>query len=273
MIINKQQRFRRPDKERQSLTWINVTITISFLLCFLISGFLPSYLLPAYEEVENRPPTPPPPYSASQPSANAESASQQQSDELCASLPPSCAVVASESSSTGQCIEDAHHPPAHCPTRNANKPYLSCDEDDQQQQVATATTPDITKQNGDQGLDACPESKDKNPGRHRRFTGDSGIEVCVCSRETEEEDGEEHMKELEGLLNREGSQEQDFCDSCNPNGSDLQRSVNEELGFAGSDRSSEHRESPAQRPPICLHLHTINEQETHQHGNNVEPQN
>ncbi|XP_015412668.1 PREDICTED: WW domain binding protein 1-like, partial [Myotis davidii] len=29
---------------------------------------------------------------------------------------------------------------------------------------------------------ALPDSKDKTPGRHRRFTGDSGIEVCVCNR-------------------------------------------------------------------------------------------
>ncbi|XP_062850879.1 WW domain binding protein 1-like a [Trichomycterus rosablanca] len=235
--------------------------------------FLPSYLLPAYEEVENRPPTPPPPYSASQPGENPESVSPQQSDEICSSLQPSCTVPASESSSSGHCIEDTHHLPVHCPTGNANKPYLSFEEDSQQQQVASATTPDITKQSGDQGLDACPESKDKTPGRHRRFTGDSGIEVCVCSREPEEEDGEDHMKELEGLLDREGLQEQDFCDSCNPNSNGLQRSDNEELGFAGPERSPEHREPPIQRPPICLHLHTINEQEAHQHGNNAEPQN
>lgn len=171
------------------------------------------------------------------------------------------------------CIEETHCPSAHRPAGDAHKPYLSFEEDSQQQQVASATSLEIGKngkeplKSGDPGLDCCPENKDKTVGRHRRFTGDSGIEVCVCSRgpgegEYEEED---EMKEFEGLLDRDDLQEQDFCDSCNPHN-------DEEQGFALLERSPEHREPPLQRLPISLQLHTINEQEAPQHGNSADPQ-
>ncbi|KAK2852612.1 hypothetical protein Q7C36_007813 [Tachysurus vachellii] len=241
--------------------------------------FLPSYLLPAYEEVENRPPTPPPPYSASQPGQSTDSVSPEQNNELCPSLQTGSTATASEGNSTMNCIEETARPPAHRPTGDAHKPYLSFEEDSQQQ-LASATSPEISKTDkeplkcGDQGLDCCTESKDKTVGRHRRFTGDSGIEVCVCSRgpgegEYEEED---EMKELEGLLDREELQKQDFCDSCNPHNDDLQGPGDEEQGFVGPERSPEHRDPPLHRLPISLQLHTINELEASQQGNSADSQ-
>ncbi|GAA6107448.1 WW domain binding protein 1-like a [Tachysurus ichikawai] len=242
--------------------------------------FLPSYLLPAYEEVENRPPTPPPPYSASQPGQSTDSVSPEQNNELCPSLQTGSTATASEGNSTMHCIEETARPPAHRPTGDTHKPYLSFEEDSQQQQVASATSPEISKtdkeplKSGDQGLDCCTESKDKTVGRHRRFTGDSGIEVCVCSRgpgegEYEEED---EMKELEGLLDRDELQKQDFCDSCNPHNDNLQGPGDEEQGFVGTERSPEHRDPPLHRLPISLQLHTINEQEASQQGNSADSQ-
>ncbi|KAI5616243.1 WW domain binding protein 1-like, partial [Silurus asotus] len=237
--------------------------------------FLPSYLLPAYEEVENRPPTPPPPYSAPQPGQGTDLVSPEQGDELRPSLQTCSPATASDTNSTVHCIEETDRHSAHRSAGDAHKPYLSFEEDDQQQQVASATSPEITKtgkepsKSGDQVLDSCPESKEKTLGRHRRFTGDSGIEMCVCSRgpgEGEDEE-EDEMKELSGLLDRE-----DFCDSCNPHNDGLQGPVDEEQGFAGPERSSEHREPPLQRLPISLHLHTINEQEAPQQGNSADPQ-
>uniref|UniRef100_A0A3B1IZ98 WW domain binding protein 1-like a n=1 Tax=Astyanax mexicanus TaxID=7994 RepID=A0A3B1IZ98_ASTMX len=247
--------------------------------------FLPSYLLPAYEEVENRPPSPPPPYSASQSGPGGDALSPEQTDELCPSQhSPSPTIPVSESSSTRDCIEESHCPAVHSPTGDAHKPYLSFEEDSQQQQVASATSPEMAKQGScdkelskaaEQGQpDSCPESKDRTPGRHRRFTGDSGIEVCVCNRGPGEEDEEEEddMKELEGLLDGEGLREQDFCESCNPCNNSPQQSRDEEQGFGAPVRGLEPREPPQQRPPICLHLHTINEQEGPHHGNNTDPQ-
>uniref|UniRef100_A0A8B9JLY1 WW domain binding protein 1 like n=1 Tax=Astyanax mexicanus TaxID=7994 RepID=A0A8B9JLY1_ASTMX len=247
--------------------------------------FLPSYLLPAYEEVENRPPSPPPPYSASQSGPGGDALSPEQTDELCPSQhSPSPTIPVSESSSTRDCIEESHCPAVHSPTGDAHKPYLSFEEDSQQQQVASATSPEMAKQGScdkelskaaEQGQpDSCPESKDRTPGRHRRFTGDSGIEVCVCNRGPGEEDEEEEhdMKELEGLLDGEGLREQDFCESCNPCNNSPQQSRDEEQGFGAPVRGLEPIEPPQQRPPICLHLHTINEQEGPHHGNNTDPQ-
>ncbi|TSK22727.1 WW domain binding protein 1-like [Bagarius yarrelli] len=240
--------------------------------------FLPSYLLPAYEEVENRPPTPPPPYSPSQPGQSTDSVSSEQNHELCPSLQTGSTATASESNSTVHCIEEASHSPAHRPMGDEHKPYLSFEEDrQQQQQVASATSTEISKnfkELGDQGLESFLESKDKTVGRHRRFTGDSGIEVCICSRgpgdgEYEEE---EEMKELEGLLDREELQKQDFCDSCNSHNDSLHEPGDEEQGFAGPERNPEHRETPVQRLPISLQLHTINEQEAPQQSNSTDPQ-
>lgn len=179
------------------------------------------------------------------------------------------------------CIEEASRPPAHRPIGDVHKPYLSFEADSQQQQDASATSPEISKnakellKSGDQGLDCCPESKDKTVGRHRRFTGDSGIEVCICSPGPGEGEYEEEdvMKELEGLLDTEELQKQDFCDSCNPHNDSLQGPGNEEeQGFAGPERSPEHREPPLQRLPISLQLHTINEQEAPQQRNSADPQ-
>ncbi|XP_051504042.1 WW domain binding protein 1-like isoform X1 [Myxocyprinus asiaticus] len=234
--------------------------------------FLPGYLLPAYEEVENRPPTPPPPYSASQPgqSTSTDPMCSEQPDELCPPLQSSPVASASENCSPGPCIEQPHSPTTHCPARNAHKPYLSLEEDEQIQQVACATSHSLVKQSsedltkpGEQGLDCSPDSKDKTSGRHRHFTGDSGIEVCVCSQGPG--DREEEMKELVGHMDGGLLEEQDFCDSCNPRSSSPQGLGDEEQGLAASD-------GEPQQPPVCLHLHTIIEQEDPHHGNKIDPQ-
>lgn len=243
--------------------------------------FLPGYLLPAYEEVENRPPTPPPPYSASQPpqSTSTDPLCSEQPDELCSPLQSSpAAPSASENCSPGPCVDQPHSPTTHRPARNAHKPqYLSLEEDRQLQQVACATSHSPVKQGSssedltEPGEDCSSESKDKTPGRHRRFTGDSGIEVCVCSQGPRDGEEEEEMKELVGHMDGGELEEQDFCDSCNPRGSSPPLGPgDEEQGLAASDVPLEHREP--QRPPVCLHLHTINEQDGPHHGNNTDPQ-
>uniref|UniRef100_A0AAY4D9S1 Uncharacterized protein n=1 Tax=Denticeps clupeoides TaxID=299321 RepID=A0AAY4D9S1_9TELE len=114
--------------------------------------YFSDYLLPAYEEVVNRPATPPPPYSAAQ-----------------------------------ACLH-------------------------------------LTSARGD----GHPEEKERTPGRRRRFTGDSGIEVCVCSRAAGE-GGDAR----EGLADGEAPGPQDFCDSCSPGGEDEER-------------------APQQRPPSSV---------------------
>ncbi|XP_008320745.1 WW domain binding protein 1-like a isoform X2 [Cynoglossus semilaevis] len=96
--------------------------------------FLPAYLLPPYEEVENRPTTPPPPYTPVQ----TEPQPTEPSEDL--PLRPNLAVPISR-------IEDA----------------------------ALQNTPEATNAHLHNGNNP---NKDSTPGRYRRFTGDSGIEVC-----------------------------------------------------------------------------------------------
>ncbi|KAJ8360129.1 hypothetical protein SKAU_G00166540 [Synaphobranchus kaupii] len=197
--------------------------------------FLPNYLLPAYEEVENRPPTPPPPYSALQTGQTSGSSpvSAEQEDGLCPPQPPTPTPPVSD---------------AHPPRRSIEElaPPVEGKALQDQSQVASALELAGCKE---PLKDFSSEDKDHTPGRHRRFTGDSGIEVCVCSRGP---DGQE-LKELEGLLGPA-----DFCDGCATYSSSA-AGGDEEQGQPSSPESAQLE--PLPRPPVCLLLHTINEQE------------
>lgn len=102
---------------------------------------------------------------------------------------------------------------------------------------------------------APPDSKDKTPGRHRRFTGDSGIEVCVCSRGHHDGD----LKEFDTLIDDALDGPLDFCDSCH-----VRPPVDEEEGLCLSSegQAREHGHPHLPRPPACLLLNTINEQDS-----------
>lgn len=139
--------------------------------------------------------------------------------------------------------------------------------------------------------EGCTDDKDRLPnGRRRRFTGDSGIEVCVCgTRGSSSFSGaggmcqeDKELRELETLLSREGDEEEtgDFCDSC---GHRASFSVEDEQVMGGLERRVAHGPSgPPQlahligsaspQPPVCLLLHTINEQEGPHHSTGSEPQ-
>ncbi|XP_029377143.1 WW domain binding protein 1-like a [Echeneis naucrates] len=95
--------------------------------------FLPTYLLPAYEEVVGRPATPPPPYTPLQ-------------------LVPPPTDPPEESLCTQSVISVPSDTDAALPVASEAPQTL----------LHSATNP----------------NKDSTPGRYRRFTGDSGIEVC-----------------------------------------------------------------------------------------------
>ncbi|XP_064173528.1 WW domain binding protein 1-like a isoform X2 [Anguilla rostrata] len=196
--------------------------------------FLPNYLLPAYEEVVNRPPTPPPPYSALQTgqTGGASPVPAEPEDGLHpaqtpAPSPPAC---------------DPH--PPRPGTEEPAPPGGDKAPQDGSQEAPAVGPPDCKEPLRDWG----PEEKERAGGRHRRFTGDSGIEVCVCGRAP---DGPE-LKELEGLLGPA-----DFCEGCAAvAGGDPER------GRPPSPESTPPPPAePHPRPPVCLLLHTINEQE------------
>uniref|UniRef100_A0A3Q3W7L3 Uncharacterized protein n=1 Tax=Mola mola TaxID=94237 RepID=A0A3Q3W7L3_MOLML len=129
--------------------------------------FLPSYLLPAYEEVNDLPVMPPPPYTPLQSA-------------------PTSMDPAEES---------------HCPTSVVHVPT---DAD-----VALPASVEVLSHvHG-----TYNPNKDLTPGRYRRFTGDSGIEVCDGQElldqhgltEREEETEEEGTGQMEGPYNPQPS--------------------------------------------------------------------
>lgn len=142
---------------------------LSYLSALCYSpGFLPTYLLPAYEEVVDRPATPPPPYTPLQP---ATSPTDPPEESPC---PHSAIFVSSDADAV------------LCATPEATQTHLHS---------------------------AYNPNKDSTPGRYRRFTGDSGIEVC---------DGQE-LWDQHGFLEREEEieergvgQMEDPCDGCGP---------------------------------------------------------
>lgn len=136
-------------------------------LCCYFPGFLPTYLLPAYEEVVDRPSTPPPPYTPLQ-----------------SALPPT------EPPDESPCPHSAVSVPHDADAEHPDTPGAT-------QTLHSAYNP----------------NKDLTPGRYRRFTGDSGIEVCDSQElwdqhsllEREEETEEEAVEQME-----------DLCDGCGP---------------------------------------------------------
>lgn len=236
--------------------------------------FLPNYLLPPYEEVVNRPPTPPPPYSAF----------QRQQQQL---LPPPGGPAGGNppGADPPQGSQGAQSSPLSGPSRSSTRPPSVADP----QSPEVPTDREATKA---PGMESCssvtghgeldpgafldrdseckeellkdsssehggvpPDSKDKTPGRHRRFTGDSGIEVCVCNRGHHDDD----LKEFNTLIDDALDGPLDFCDSCH-----VRPPVDEEEGLCLSSegQAREHGHPHLPRPPACLLLNTINEQDS-----------
>lgn len=104
--------------------------------------------------------------------------------------------------------------------------------------------------NQDRDVEVRDEDKDELVARRRHFTGDSGIEVCLCSRGTENH----RAKELEQLLHNEGhGGSMEFCDSCG--------AEDEHVSEQGPQLDASSSPPPRQLHPVCLYLHTIREQE------------
>ncbi|XP_060754960.1 WW domain binding protein 1-like b [Neoarius graeffei] len=159
--------------------------------------FLPSYLLPDYEDVTNHPLTPPPPYcnlSAGPPACtnNDQQEAQCSSREAAPVLTASTALCSSPDPMGLENSRENQHRDYEKDRETVLKQDMACED-----QVRDEEVPE--------------EEKDGLMGRRRHFTGDSGIDVCLCSQGTESH----RTKELEELLSSEvngGSME--FCDDC-----------------------------------------------------------
>ncbi|XP_038613892.1 WW domain binding protein 1-like isoform X1 [Tachyglossus aculeatus] len=249
--------------------------------------FLPNYLLPPYEEVVNRPPTPPPPYSALQ-----QQQQQQQQPPQCIPVgnsptgpDPSRSLQAAQSSPPGMASGNGPRPPSVAapepPTAPVDRaapkapgpepgssgaglgelgdpgPFLEKDSECGEELLQDYSSEPLDPSG------AFPDSKDKTPGRHRRFTGDSGIEVCVCSRGHHDD-----LKEFDGLIDDALDGPLDFCDSCH-----VRPPGDEEEGLfpPAEDQPREHGHHHLPRQPACILLNTINEQDSPNSQSNSSP--
>lgn len=224
----------------------------------------------------NRPPTPPPPYSAFQfqqqqllppppqggpaggspPGADPPQGSQgAQSSPLSgpsrsSTRPPSVADPQSPEVPTDQEATKASGMESGSPVASHGEldPGAFLDRDSECKE-------ELLKDSSSEHGGIPPDSKDKTPGRHRRFTGDSGIEVCVCNRGHHDDD----LKEFNTLIDDALDGPLDFCDSCH-----VRPPVDEEEGLCLSSegQAREHGHPHLPRPPACLLLNTINEQDS-----------
>ncbi|KFP80727.1 WW domain binding protein 1-like, partial [Acanthisitta chloris] len=207
--------------------------------------FLPNYLLPPYEEVVNRPPTPPPPYSALHQQCVPAGSSSTIPDTP-RNLQPAQSSSAAPGSNNGSTTEPGGTSPgAEQGERAGPDKDTECKEE-----LLKGYSSESLEQSG-----AIPDAKDKTPGRQRRFTGDSGIEVCICNRGHHDDD----LKELDGLIDDGLDGPLDFCDSCSgrPHGDE-----EEGLFSAAEEQHREHSHHHLPRQPVCVLLNTINEQDS-----------
>ncbi|XP_007909782.1 WW domain-binding protein 1 isoform X1 [Callorhinchus milii] len=157
--------------------------------------------LPAYEEVAGHPPTPPPPYSElqqqqqqqqntvqnnSRDTAVGGSHEQLSSREAVASLPGQVEAEPRPQTESNSFSSDEHEAesgqePATCTPAPAN-----CSGDEHDTVSTQGEESDLHPASDLHSLDLDPhicdhgETKEESSSRHRRITGDSGIEVCVC---------------------------------------------------------------------------------------------
>ncbi|XP_061625789.1 WW domain binding protein 1-like b isoform X1 [Phyllopteryx taeniolatus] len=256
--------------------------------------FLPSYLLPDYEEVVNRPPTPPPPYSAlhTTPSSAVSQPHPEQQDGQCPPIQPTPAPPDLDLLCNRPSLEEPQPAALNLMPKADSKPAQTTQDSGM---ILLSEGISGERLNLEEKRSDCKDpllkdlldDKDRLPnGRRRRFTGDSGIEVCVCGSHGSNGcsgagglEGKE-LRELESLLGRDGNDDEeagDFCDSCVHRSS---FSVEEEQSLGRSERGAApgssqpaHLTSSASlHPPVSLLLQTINEQESPHHSTSTEPQ-
>uniref|UniRef100_H3D3G7 WW domain binding protein 1-like b n=2 Tax=Tetraodon nigroviridis TaxID=99883 RepID=H3D3G7_TETNG len=223
--------------------------------------FLPNYLLPHYEEVVDRPPTPPPPYSALQtaPASVAPSPLAPEQREGQAVPPtPTLTPTAPVAVSNGLCCRPSVEEPPSPSLSIRSKPDNKAGQSVEGLSSADGSCKDPLLKDLSEG---CADDKDRLPnGRRRRFTGDSGIEMCLC--------GTRGSSSFSGAAASDEEDKEDFCDTCGHRDSfavavavlaGLERQV--PRGPSGPSQPAVVPGGVALQPAVCLLLQTINEQE------------
>ncbi|XP_062457890.1 WW domain binding protein 1-like isoform X4 [Pezoporus occidentalis] len=234
--------------------------------------FLPNYLLPPYEEVVNRPPTPPPPYSALHQQC-VPAGSSSTIPDMPRNLQPAQSSSAAPSGNNSS-TDHPGSPGLGDPEPSTTTLERAVAKMQSIEPGGTSTGAELVERAGPNKDTECkeellkgyssesleqssaiPDAKDKTPGRQRRFTGDSGIEVCVCNRGHHDDD----LKEFDGLIDDALDGPLDFCDSCSG-----RSHGDEEEGLfnAAEEQHREHSHHHLPRQPVCVLLNTINEQDS-----------
>ncbi|XP_034989475.1 WW domain binding protein 1-like isoform X2 [Zootoca vivipara] len=249
--------------------------------------FLPNYLLPPYEEVVNRPPTPPPPYSAlhqqcvppggSSAAPDTRNLQPAQAGSLSGAGSNNGNTDSTASSSTGN--SESSTPLAERSTTKATSGERRNSSSGAELEETAGHAPcsdkeseckeELLKDYNSESLDhnnAFSDAKDKTPGRHRRFTGDSGIEICICNQGHHDGD----LKELDGFID-DGPM--DFCDSCSgrPPHGDEEEGLFNGVQQHHDEQHQEHSHHHLPRQPVCVLLNTINEQDSPNSHANTSP--
>lgn len=130
-------------------------------MCF--SGFLPSYLLPDYEDVSNHPLTPPPPY-CNLNTVTSVRTNNNQEEAQCPSRQSTPVRTASTAlCTTSEIVE----------LENSRENQQRDDSKDRE----TVLKQDVHNKDQERDVEVHEEEKDGLMERQRHFTGDSGIEV------------------------------------------------------------------------------------------------
>ncbi|KAG5272586.1 hypothetical protein AALO_G00167170 [Alosa alosa] len=143
--------------------------------------------LPDYEEVVGHPPTPPPPYSEMPPEVSPPGQ---------ASASASAAIVLEPLMEQEAALSrDEQHSAA---AAAASPACLSSHQQHRMVAVAAAAA-----EEEDEGPGDLPEDEEELGTRRRHVTGDSGIEVCICQMDVDEEYDGENNRDREERAERE----------------------------------------------------------------------
>lgn len=196
------------------------------------AGMLASFKLPAYEEVAHRPSTPPPPYSAilaqlsgprSRLGSSSLTLSPSSENYTSCSCESSCVTSPSSTSLSVQVTDETERSRASTPSEEGGTSSTGTGASwELPEELPARTAPhkhalfssnvdffeadchrcsDIEEGEEEEGGAAPEEEEGGEHYRHRRLTGDSGIEVGRCQ---EEEGGEESEGEAVRLLGKAG---------------------------------------------------------------------
>uniref|UniRef100_A0A803T9P2 WW domain binding protein 1 n=1 Tax=Anolis carolinensis TaxID=28377 RepID=A0A803T9P2_ANOCA len=221
---------------------------------------LASFKLPAYEEVAHRPTTPPPPYSAILGSAasrrgsstltltgSSENYTSCSCESSCLTSPSSTSLSATEASTPSEAEMDGA---GACSSGNAVGSWEQAERSEGGPSAAPSPRHALFSSNvelfdGDPQRRPSDSEEGSEPleegehSRHRRLTGDSGIEVGRGQEDEEEEDEEE--EEAARLLEKGGP--------CSPSGTEA-RSLCGGLAEGDPEELSRPASSPSPTLPV-----------------------